>query len=345
MPPFPHSIFIVGIGAMLLAPMLSTSPTLVASQTPDQEVTQPAPALDRQAYDQKLLQLAQSATTTDNPTSGSATLWPVQAAYPNHGAILPFHRVVAYYGNFLSRGMGVLGEYTPEVVISKLQQEVQAWETADPTTPVIPAIDYIAITAQLSPGRDGKYRARMPSSEIDKALVMAKKINGLVILEVQPGLANLKSEIKSLEPYLKQPTVHLAIDPEFSMKKGGRPGSQVGTVDASDINAAADYLAQLVREYQLPPKILVVHRYTRAMLTNYQLIKPLPEVQIVIDMDGWGSAGSKFNTYNTYIKPEPVQFTGFKLFYKNDIRNAGSRLLTPTEVLKLVPQPSFIQYQ
>ena len=30
--------------------------------------------------------------------------------YPNPGALLPFHRIVAYYGNFYSTHMGVLGE-------------------------------------------------------------------------------------------------------------------------------------------------------------------------------------------------------------------------------------------
>jgi hypothetical protein len=39
-----------------------------------------------------------------------------------------------------------------------------------------------------------------------------------------------------------------------------------------------------------------------------------------------------------------VQFTGFKLFYRNDKKN-GSRLMTPAEVLALHPKPLYIQYQ
>src|SRR5688500_8350026 len=39
--------------------------------------------------------------------------WPVKASYPARGALLPFNRIVAYYGNFYSTGMGVLGEYSP----------------------------------------------------------------------------------------------------------------------------------------------------------------------------------------------------------------------------------------
>jgi hypothetical protein len=43
----------------------------------------------------------------------SSHRWPVRSAYPNPGAILPFNRIVAYYGNLYSRNMGVLGEYPP----------------------------------------------------------------------------------------------------------------------------------------------------------------------------------------------------------------------------------------
>jgi len=103
--------------------------------------------------------------------------------------------------------------------------------------------------------------------------------------------------------------------------------------------------AKLAKENNIPPKILVVHRFTQGMVTNARLIKPVPEVQVVMDMDGWGAQSLKINSYRSYIHNEPVEFTGFKLFYKNDFRQAKSRMLTPAEVLKLKPAPVYIQYQ
>ncbi len=141
------------------------------------------------------------------------------------------------------------------------------------------------------------------------------------------------------------PQVHLAIDPEFAMHNGQKPGTYIGSFDATDINYAANYLAKLVKDNNLPPKILVVHRFTEDMVTHYKNITPLPEVQIVMDMDGWGIQARKLNTYRQVIQLEPVQFTGFKLFYKNDYREKGSSMLTPAQVMNLQPQPSFIQYQ
>jgi hypothetical protein len=137
----------------------------------------------------------------------------------------------------------------------------------------------------------------------------------------------------------------LAIDPEFSMKFGNAPGTVIGTFDAVDINYAAQYLAGLVRANHLPPKMLVVHRFTQGMVTNYKDIQPLPEVQMVIDMDGWGSQDLKRGTYTRVIAPEPVQFTGIKLFYKNDMKPPSTGLLTTDEILKLTPVPIYIQYQ
>lgn len=278
-------------------------------------------------------------------------LWPVKTAYPNDGAILPFNRVIAYYGNLYSTKMGVLGEYPENEMLARLETEVKKWEAGDPETPVIPALHYIAVVAQGSAGNDGKYRARMPFSEIDKVLAMAEKIparaggNAIVFLDIQVGFSNVQTEIPLLEEYLKLPNVHLGIDPEFSMKGTIRPGKVVGTLDAADINFASNYLAKLVRENNLTPKILVIHRYTQKMVTNYRQIQILPEVQIVMHMDGWGGQSKKIGTYKNFIYPEPVQFTGFKLFYKNDVFEPETVLMTPSDLLRLNPQPIYIQYQ
>lgn len=327
-------------------------------------------ALDKTAYDKKINELANNppdpiiyetvkiteidkngksiTKTTKVPLSPQpkvSHLWPAKTTYPNAGVILPFSRIVAYYGNLYSTKMGVLGEYPEEEMISRLQAEVKKWQIADPNTPVIPALHYIAVVAQGRAGDDGKYRTRMPYTEIDKIIKMAGKIDALVFLDLQVGFSDLQTEVPLLEKYLKMPQVHLGIDPEFSMKTSIRPGKIVGTLDESDINFTANYLAKIVKENNLTPKILVVHRYTQNMITNYKEIKPLPEVEIVMHMDGWGGASKKINTYQQFIYKEPVQFAGFKLFYKNDVLEPGTTLMTPNDLLKLNPQPIYIQYQ
>jgi hypothetical protein len=292
--------------------------------------------LDTASYNKKLLSMS---------NGDSSGRWPVKRDYPAPGAVLPFKRIVAYYGNLYSKKMGILGEYPTNEMLERLQADVKKWEVADSTTPVLPALHYIAVTAQGAPGKGNKYRLRMPNKQIDSVIRMAARIHALVFLDVQVGLSTVQDEIPLLEPYLKMPQVNLGIDPEFSMKTGKKPGSVIGTLDASDINFVIKYLSDLTKANQLPPKILVVHRFTRAMVTNYKKIQPDPHVQVVMDMDGWGGQSRKLTTYREFIYKEPVQFTGFKLFYKNDYREPKSRMMTPAEVLKLKPKPIYIQYQ
>ena len=274
--------------------------------------------------------------------------WPVRTAQQLPGSILPARRIVAFYGNPLSKRMGILGELPPDQMLAKFDKEIAAWQKADPATPVQPALHLIAVVAQGGPGRDGKYRLRMTDSLVETVASWAAKRNALVFLDVQVGHSTVQEELPRLVPFLKRPNVHLGLDPEFSMKprKGERskPGDRIGTMDASDVNYAIGMLADIVKQNNLPPKVLVVHRFTRSMLTNAKQIKLDPRVQVVINMDGWGQPWLKYDSYRAYVEAEPVQFTGFKLFYHNDTKK-GDPILTPSEVLLLNPKPHYIQYQ
>jgi hypothetical protein len=275
----------------------------------------------------------------------SSGKWTFTGHYPLPGAILPFYRVIAYYGNLYSTRMGILGELPKPQMFAKLKTEMDVWRKADPETPVMPALHYIVTTAQESPGPSRKYRLRMPNKEIDKVMSMAEEIDAIVFLDIQVGLSELKEEIPVIEKYLMHPKVHLGIDPEFSMKGGEKPGAVIGNFSASDINYASQYLAELVKKHNLPPKMLVVHRFTQNMVKDYRQILLRPEVQVVIDMDGWGAPARKINTYRQFAFREPIQFTGFKLFYKNDLKEPPHRMLTAKELLSLKPVPMYIQYQ
>ncbi len=301
------------------------------------DTTVKAATIDTMRYDSLMKRLANGDKTGR---------WPVKKSpLPLPGAILPFNRIVAFYGNMYSKNMGVLGEYAPKVMLDKLKGEVKVWAAADTLTPVVPALHYICVTAQADAGRNGLHNLRMPFSQIDQVITMAKSINALVFLDIQVGFSTVQKELPLLEKYMKMPNVHLGIDPEFSMKEGSIPGKRIGTFDADDINYVTDYLKDIVKKNNLPPKIFVVHRFTKRMVTNYKDIKLRKEVQVVMDMDGWGGPDLKKGTYKYFISKEPVQFTGFKLFYKNDIKNVPHRMLTPKEVLALKPAPIYIQYQ
>ena len=130
------------------------------------------PALDIVAYENKLNELANntlpepSTKIVSNAKTGEKTtivvqpdpvksIWPVKTVYPNAGAILPFKRIIAYYGNLYSTKMGILGEYPEAEMTAKLKAEVKKWTEADPGTPAIPALHYIAVVAQVAATKKG----------------------------------------------------------------------------------------------------------------------------------------------------------------------------------------------
>jgi hypothetical protein len=342
----PISLCAAFAAALAIGCTSNTQPVNNAAATKDsanplvKEASQPAAAtLDTATYHRLQQYLA---------NGDSTGRWPVKGPLPKPGAVLPFNRVVAYYGNLYSNRMGALGKWPKHEMIPKLLAEVKKWNEADSVIKAIPALHYICVTAQGSAGKDGKWRYRMPMHQIDTILNWAKEIDAQVFVDVQLGLSTLQAEIPLLEKYLSLPNVHLGIDPEFAMnsKGGKRPGSVIGSMDATDINYVSNYLADLVKKNNIPPKMLMVHRFTQGMLTNYKNIKLQPEVQIIIDMDGWGGPAKKKDTYKGWITNQPVQFAGFKLFYVNDTEKSGQKeMMSRAEILKLTPAPIYIQYQ
>jgi hypothetical protein len=272
--------------------------------------------------------------------------WPTEPAALS-GAILPHSRIVAYYGNPHSKKMGVLGEYPEQQMLSMLDNTVAMWRTADPSTPVIPAIHLVTVVAQGSAGPDGGWRRRENPQTIEQAYRWAQSRQGLLFVDIQAGRSTLQQELPLLLKYLERPDVHLGIDPEFYMhykREGIRPSVKVGQMMSSDVNYVIEALDAVVREKNLPPKILIVHRFRSDMVPDAENIKPTPRVQVVMHMDGWGPAWLKFDSYKDYIVQHPVAFTGFKLFYHHDTKS-GEPILTPPEVLRLLPRPLYVQYQ
>ena len=66
----------------------------------------------------------------------------------------------------------------------------------------------------------------------------------------------------------------------------------------------------------------------------------VPEVEITIDMDGYGPPGSKIEGYYLYAASDYAEHAAFKLFYKWDVP-----MLTPERVLSLSPAPDYVIYQ
>ncbi|HEY8598202.1 MAG TPA: hypothetical protein VIL85_07210, partial [Thermomicrobiales bacterium] len=241
---------------------------------------------------------------------------------------LATHRLVTYYGHPYDDRMGILGEYDPEAMVQKLKAQTAAYTAADPSRPGLCAIELIASVAQGSPGADGNYIARTPLKEVEKFSQLAEKHGCLLMLDIQMGYDTIQNDVTPLLPFLRKPHVHLAIDPEFHVKRGQIPGESFGSVTAAEVTWAMQTLGDLVRANNLPDKIIVLHQFREDMLPDKGNIKPLPNVDLVVMMDGWGLPQAKIANYNAFVRDEPIQYGGIKLFYRQD-----DPLMTPEEVV------------
>ena len=252
--------------------------------------------------------------------------------------ILPGHRVVAYYGAPQDRQLGTLGIGTPAEAGRRLLRTAARYERLD--GPTLPAMELIAVIAAAHPGGDGQYRTRQPDGVIRRYLRAARRIGALLILDVQPGRADFLQEARPLRRWLEQPDVSLALDPEWRVGPHEVPGQVIGSVSAQEVNAVSYWLDEIVREGDLPQKLLLLHRFTPGMISDERRLKQRDGLAIAVNIDGFGGRAVKRAKYHELASGRDALFDGFKLFFEED-----TDLLTPRQVLRLRPPPDVVVYE
>ncbi len=264
----------------------------------------------------------------------------VQGAEDPSNGPLKGNRLVAFYGTPLSGYMGILGELPPEQMMQRLKEQTRAYSAADPERPAVPTIELIASVAQRNPGPEGLYIQQTPEEEIRRYSRLARENDALLLLDVQIGRDDLMNEVRRLEPFLEQEHVHLAIDTEYAVGPGQVPGVNLGTVAGSDIQRAVRYMHRLVEQEDIPDKLVVVHQFETGIVYGKQNIRPTKNVQVSLNADGFGGAAAKLSKYDILVSQQPIQYGGFKIFYRQDFP-----VLSPEEVLQLEPAPAIVNYQ
>jgi hypothetical protein len=252
--------------------------------------------------------------------------------------LFPDKRVVAFYGAPQAAELGTLGIGTPAQAGRRLLRQSRPY--ARKTRPVLPAMELLATIANRDPGEDGLFMTRQPAATIDRYLRAARRIKALLLLDIQPGRAGFVTEMRRLTPWLRQPDVGLALDPEWHVAEGQVPGQVIGSVDAGVVDQVGRELSEIVRAGRLPEKLLVVHQFTENMIMNKARLRPHPGVALTFNVDGFGDRPNKISKYNAFTS-EVVRFNdGFKLFYEED-----TNLMKPSTVLALRPPPDVVVYE
>jgi hypothetical protein len=280
------------------------------------------------------------------PAPAVAVAAPVATAKPElprgGRAIFPDHRLVGFCG---TPGAPALGELQGNLAVKTKALVGYADKYTSAERKILPVVELIAVIVQSGAGPDGKHRRRVSNGVVDTYLRLARESKGILLLNIQPGLSDFLTETQSFEKYLREPDVGVALDPEWAMTAGQRPGRVFGQTTGTAINGVAEYLSKIVADGDLPEKALVFHQVNRYVVKDEPTLRVYPGVTLIKSVDGLGPKHSKIETYNSLMRNMSSNVhAGFKLFFDEDRRN-GAFLMSPKDVMSLRPAPEYVMYE
>lgn len=282
------------------------------------------------------------ASRTPSPARAPSPTPTPSATLPGGGTtILPGHRLVGFAGG----RSPAFGRLTPDGLDAAAAQidTIAAEYDGDGRT-VLPVFELITVIAHGSPAADGLYRTHEPDDVVAAYLAAARRHGALLLLNVQPGRAGFLDEVTRLEPWLTEPDVGLALDPEWAVGPDEVPGDVYGSTTGAELDSVAAYLSALVAEHDLPEKVMVFHQVHASVVEDEAALRPHPGVVAIKSVDGIGDRGSKEQTWRTLMATKPPHVApGFKLFFDEDTEMGA--LMTPAQVLALVPTPDYVLYE
>lgn len=292
------------------------------------------------------------------------TLIPTPTFDPNLGAVLPTHRIVAYYAVPYAEPTGPAYEPT-DAMLAALKKQGAAYEQLDPAHPVQLGIDLVVSVPDAYPGPQRTYSHHVDAGTIQTYIDFCRQNHLLLFLDLNFGLSPIMKEVNFFLPYLERYAfVHMAVDPEWMFpRRDGIPGINLSNVRASDLNPIIEAVAAIPMKYHVPRKILIIHQYRpdgdglknpydagQAEIADKRDLLFDPRVDVVIHIDSVGGyvgdIRDKTLQYTEWVKQDMKKYHnflygGFKLFYQHESR---VQLMTPKQVLSLNPPPMIVTY-
>jgi hypothetical protein len=254
--------------------------------------------------------------------------------------VFPGRRMVALYGTPGTPSLGALGEQDLNGAIARVKGLVAQYQPHSDVT-VVPAFEIITTVASGAPGADGDYSNEVDIAKIRPYVDAAKAAGMYVVLDLQPGRTDFLTQAKRYEQLLLEPHVGLALDPEWRLKPGQVHRVQIGSVNIDEINEVGEWLAGLVREHNLPQKLLMLHQFRTTMIVDRQLLNTgHDELATLVHADGFGTQPMKMNTWNVLRQNAPNVFWGWKNFIDED-----RPMLDPAQTMHVSSDILFVSYQ
>lgn len=259
---------------------------------------------------------------------------------PPTASVLGNNQVVVFYGLPDYPDLGVLGAYAPPDAARAVRAQAAEYDAINGDDGAAAMLDLVYAQAQADPTENGLYLRYLPDDVVQRYIEVANQFDVQVTLDLQIGRGDPLDEVRKIERYLRDPRVHVAIDPEYAVGPEGVPGDAPGVISGKQVNAIQDYVAGVVEQYNLPPKLIVVHQYLDDTVTDADEIRSVAGVDLVFNMDAFGGITEKAERYAKFSRRGHSRYHGFNVFLRHD-----DRVMSADEVLRLSPTPHVIFYQ
>lgn len=277
--------------------------------------------------------------------------------------------IVGYYGRAFGVApiLGRLGEYANiDAMARSLPPFTDAIQQVNDGKKIIPEIHLIyalAMPCESPSDRCLLYFESQDHDLVDHYIKPAAARGWLVVLDDQLGNSTPVAEVQRMidKGYLKYDNVEVAIDPEFHVHPGhATPGIPIGVISARQVNAAQQLLdAYVQKEHLAHRKILIVHQFgdrtvndgVPFMIQNKRTVRDYANVDLVIDMDGFGDPDTKVVKYNKITDGQVypfIHYRAIKVFPPSPYEHAGHYdrpMLTWRQVFGVDPSPGGARVQ
>jgi hypothetical protein len=283
---------------------------------------------------------------------------PTPSPAPAPVSLLERHTLVTFYGRGFDVApiLGMLGGFKDaddmdRQIKQRFVEPIDALNGAKGVVPAIHLIYALAVPCE-GPRHDCLFYLDEAGFDVVEEYIKPAAARGWqVILDAQHGRSTSMEQVERMiaRGYLKYENVHVALDPEFHVYPGETlPGIPIGQIDAAWVNEVGRMLDEEVRANGLKQKkILIVHQFGDAnvndgvppMIQNKSALRTFPNVDLVIDADGFGGQGIKVEKYNRITDREVypfIRWRGIKVFYPNPYEQAGhydQPPLTPAQLM------------
>ncbi|KGF04579.1 hypothetical protein HMPREF1627_01965, partial [Actinomyces sp. S6-Spd3] len=116
---------------------------------------------------------------------------------------------------------------------------------------------------------------------------------------------------------------------------------QVGHVEIAEVNEVSQWLAELVRDNNLPQKVFMLHQFQLQMIRDRDQMVHHPELATVVHVDGHGSPEAKMHTWDVIREDmQPWVWMAWKNFIDED-----KPMLNAEQTMGIEPRPWFVSFQ